>query len=370
MKTAPLRIKTLFIALLIPMMSKAQLYTQKADGSFQLTQVGAEHFAALALKCIAQEFPNKPAHVQVDSGDLHQPSGYHPAFYGCFDWHSAVHGHWMLIKLLKEFPEMAKAKAIRETINRHLTNEKIQIELAYFKQPYNRSFERTYGWAWLLKLAEELYTWNDPQGRTWYANLEPLAEHIAKAYIEFLPGLSFPNRTGVHPNTAFGLSFAWDYAVTLRDINLSSAVLHHGYRYYLHDQNCPAQWEPGGTDFFSPCLMQAELMAKILTNENFESWLNAFLPELKNEQPAILFSPVSVTDRSDGHLVHLDGLNLSRAWCFLNIAAVVKNTALRQTLITSAERHLAKTIPLIADGDYMGEHWLASFAVYALYAGK
>ncbi|MDR1950866.1 MAG: DUF2891 domain-containing protein [Bacteroidales bacterium] len=365
-----IRIKLLVVALLISAVGHAQLYTQKADGSFLLTKNGAEHFAALALKCVVQEFPNKPAHVQVDSSDLQQPSNYHPAFYGCFDWHSAVHGHWMLIKLLKEFPDMAQAKTIREIMNKHLTNEKIAVELAYFKEPHNRSFERTYGWAWLLKLAEELYTWNDAQGQIWYANLKPLAEHLANSYIDFLPRLSFPNRTGVHPNTAFGLSFAWDYAITLKNKDLENSIRQYSLKHYAEDRNCPAQWEPGGTDFFSPCLLQADLMAKILQKDIFSKWLDAFLPELRNEQPAILFSPVSVTDRSDGHLVHLDGLNLNRAWCFLNMAAIIEDLALRRKLISAAEKHLAKTIPLIADGDYAGEHWLASFAVYALYAGK
>ncbi|MCL2098558.1 MAG: DUF2891 domain-containing protein [Bacteroidales bacterium] len=363
-------LRLLIISLLIPLTSYAQFYTQEANGFFKLTREGADHFAALALKCITQEFPNKTQHVQVDSSDFQQPSGYHPTFYGCFDWHSAVHGHWILVKLLKEFPDMAQAAVIRETINNHLTRDKIAFELAYFDSKHNKSFERTYGWAWLLKLTEELYTWNDPQGQEWYANIQPLAKHIADLYIDFLPKQSFPNRTGVHPNTAFGLSLAWDYAVTISDESLTFSIGSRALDYYAQDRDCPAQWEPGGTDFFSPCLIEAELMAKILNKSDFQNWLKAFLPQLKEGQPAILFNPVSVTDRSDGHLVHLDGLNLSRAWCFLNIAASASDSALGQTLITAAAQHLAKTIPLIADGDYMGEHWLASFAVYALFAGR
>ena len=364
------RINILFLALFLPLMSYAQLYTKDVKGSLQLTREGAEHFAALALQCIAQEFPNKPEHVQTDSNRLQRPSGYHPAFYGCFDWHSAVHGHWMLIKLLKEFPDMARATAIRETIHRHLTRDNIDLELAYFNTRFGKSFERTYGWAWLLKLAEELYTWDDPQGQIWYANLQPLAKHIAELFMDYLPKLSFPNRTGVHPNTAFALSFAWDYALTFKQVTLENCIRRHSLKYYAQDENCPAQWEPGGTDFFSPCLLQAELMAKILPNGDFQVWIDAFLPKLRNAQPDILFSPASVTDRSDGHLVHLDGLNLSRSWCFLNIAVAVKDPMLRQKLMAAAEQHLAKTVPLIADGDYMGEHWLASFAVYALYASR
>jgi len=265
---------------------------------------------------------------------------------------------------------MAQAAAIRETIGRHLTRDKIAMELAYFIPKYNKSFERTYGWAWLLKLTEELYTWNDPQGQAWYANLHPLAEHIAGLYIDFLPKQSFPNRTGVHPNTAFGLSFAWDYAVSLKHEALKNIVNSRALDYYAKDRDCPSQWEPGGTDFFSPCLMEAELMAKILNPTDFQAWLSAFLPRLKEIHPLILFAPVSVTDRSDGQLVHLDGLNLSRAWCFMNLATAIDDSILRQQLFAAAAQYLRNTIPQIADGDYMGEHWLASFAVYALFSGR
>ena len=348
----------------------AQLYTVSAEGNITLTRDGAAHFSALALKCIVQEFPNKTSHTQVDANDLMQPSEYHPAFYGCFDWHSSVHGHWMLVKLLKEFPDMPNAAEIRATITKNLTAQHILTEVAYFEQQYNLSFERTYGWAWLLKLSEELYTWNDEDARAWHANLEPLTKLIVRRYIEFLPKQTYPIRTGIHPNTAFGLSFALDYARTLKQAELEKIIMARSKDYYLNDTDCPASWEPSGADFFSPCLLEAELMRKVLPADEFEKWFVAFFPRLEKGQPANLLQPAVVSDRSDMQLVHLDGLNLSRAWCMLHLSESVKNSALKKILTTAAHRHLEAAIPHIANGDYAGEHWLASFAVYALYAGK
>ena len=350
--------------------AQAQFYTTSSDGKFALTNEGADHFSALALKCILQEFPNKTQHVQVDSSDMRQPSGYHPTFYGCFDWHSAVHGHWMLVKLLKEFPEMSQAATIRAAIAKNITPKNIQTELAYFGEKYNKSYERTYGWAWLLKLAEELSTWDDAQGKEWLLAIEPLVKHIVNLYLDFLPKQNFPIRTGVHQNTAFGLSLALDYALTVRDTVLENSIKKHSLQYFKNDENCPAEWEPSGTDFLSPCLVEAELMTKVLSKNEYEIWLQKFLPELQNRSPKILFSPISVSDRSDGYLVHLDGLNLSRAWCFLAIANITDDEKTQIILHESAQQHLNKTVPNIADGDYMGEHWLASFVIYALFMGK
>ncbi len=355
--------------LLIMIRAQEPLYVS-TDESVRLTSDGASHFASLALKCIVREFPNKTGHVQIDSADALQPSDYHPAFYGCFDWHSAVHGHWMLVKLLREFPDMPQALIIREAVNKNITPENIRYETAYFEREQNKSFERTYGWAWLLKLTEELYTWNDPDARRWYAAVRPLADRISRMYIDFLPKQTFPNRTGEHPNTAFGLSLAADYASTVNDTALMRVINERSKRYYTADVGCPAGWEPGGTDFLSPCLSEAELMAKILPANDYRKWLHAFLPKLKAGQPAILFTPATVSDRSDGKLVHLDGLNLSRAWCFMNIARATDDAGLQKRLRAAAMQQLSVTVPKIADGDYAGEHWLASFAVYALFSGQ
>lgn len=350
------------IVLFILLIFSFHAFTQKP----QLTEANASHFAKLALKCIHQEFPNKPGHVMDNADDVKAPALLHPAFYGCFDWHSSVHGHWMLIRLLKEYPTLPEAAEIREKAGSNLTRENLEKELEYFKEETNKSFERTYGWAWFLKLAEELYTWDDHQGREWYDNIKPLADHLIKKYMDFLPKLTYPNRTGEHPNTAFGLGFAWDYAKAVDDTALISLIKSRARDYYIGDLDCPADYEPGGFDFLSPCLEEANLMARVLDEGDYTKWMEGFLPGLAMGEPAILFEPATVTDRTDGKLVHLDGLNLSRAWCFARIAGSYPPAA--EAARKAATRHLEVTLPNIASGDYAGEHWLASFAVYALFS--
>jgi hypothetical protein len=339
---------------------------QSFSQGLELTLEDASHFAGLALKCIHQEFPNKPSHVMDDADDVRPPGSLHPAFYGCFDWHSSVHGHWMLVKLLKEFPDLPEAEEIRKKIDDNLTAENILLEVEYFKEESNKSFERTYGWAWLLKLADELQSWEDMQGQRWYSNLKPLAGHIAQKYKDFLPKLTYPNRTGEHPNTAFGLGFAWDYAEAVGDTALIVLIESRARDFYLADQDCPANYEPGGFDFLSPCLEEANLMARILSKDEYTKWMDGFLPGLRYGEPKILFEPATVTDRTDGKLVHLDGLNLSRAWCFSRIAVFFPEE--KEILKGAARKHLEVTLPNIASGDYAGEHWLASFAIYAMFS--
>ncbi len=356
---------SLIIALALAAGAHAQLYTTLSDGTPRLTIDGASHFAGLALKCVGQEFPNKTGHVQKDAADLMQPSAYHPAFYGCFDWHSSVHGHWMLVKLLREFPGLPEAPAIRAAVSRNITPAHIAAEVAYFQN--DKSFERPYGWAWLLKLAEEVYTWDDPDARDWYAALKPLAELISRRYIDFLPRQNYPTRVGTHTNTAFGLSLALDYATTLNDRPLREILVKRSWDYFYKDKDAPAAWEPGGADFFSPALIEAELMSKVLHGKEYRVWLDGFLPGLAKGKPANLFTPAVVGDHEDMQLVHLNGLNLSRSWCFLSLAGHATNAAEERALRAAARRHLDDAIPSIADGNYSGEHWLATFAVYALF---
>ncbi|MBK1879625.1 DUF2891 domain-containing protein [Pelagicoccus mobilis] len=329
----------------------------------RLTEAGASHLASLALHCIGREYPNKIGHVMESDADQAPPRELHPAFYGCYDWHSSVHGHWMLIRLLKEFPELPEADKIRAAISQNLQPHKIQGEVDYMTPRTRKSFQRTYGWTWLLKLAEELKTWEDPQAREWATALQPLVDHIEALYIEFLPKQTYPIRTGVHPNTAFGLSFAWDYAHTLNRTELKAAIEEAALRYYSNDKNCPAHYEPSGSDFLSACLEEANLMQRILSPEKFADWYSEFLPQL----PQILEEPATVTDRMDGQLVHLDGLNLSRAWCLAAIAQKLPpDSPHKKHLRQVAATHIQVTLPNIASGGYEGEHWLASFAVYAL----
>ncbi|MEZ4827821.1 MAG: DUF2891 domain-containing protein [Bacteroidia bacterium] len=334
-----------------------------SDGSLRLTTRGASHFAGLALHCIGQEYPNKPGHVMNDSTDVLSPRALHPAFYGCFDWHSSVHGHWMLVWLLKRFPDLPEAAEIRKTIAANMTSENLQAEADYFARPGQKSFERMYGWAWLLQLALELHGWDDVEGKMWYQHIQPLTDTIVARYHDFLPRQTYPIRTGVHPNTAFGLSFAWDYASALGNDSLRILIENTGRRYFLKDHNCPATWEPGGSDFLSPCLVEADFMRRILPRDEFATWFHAFLPRL----PENLREMAIVADRTDGQIVHLDGLNLSRGWCLQGIApALSASDSMKAQLVETARKHIAGTVPHIASGDYAGEHWLASFAVYAI----
>jgi hypothetical protein len=337
------------------------------EEALKMSQEQASAFAQLALKSIQKEYPNKPGHVMSGKDDVKSPRQLHPAFYGSFDWHSAVHGHWMLIRLLRHFPELPGRQDIRAVLGQHLTAKNLQGEADYFKLPYTQSFERMYGWAWLLKLAEELHTWDDADGRQWSRNLQPLTDTIVARYLAFLPKQTYPIRTGVHPNTAFGLAFALDYARTVDHKALRQLVEERSRAYYGKDAGAPAAWEPDGADFFSPSLMEADLMRRVLPSADFRAWLGRFLPGLAKAEPKTLFEPAVVADRKDPQIVHLDGLNLSRAWCMRSIAgALSKDDPARQALLRAAARHAAAALPHIASGDYVGEHWLASFAVYLL----
>ena len=337
------------------------------NGGTSFNDKQASHFAALALKCVAREYPNKPEHVINNASDVKGPQALHPAFYGCYDWHSSVHGHWMLVRLLKTFPAIREAAQIRSALDANLTAENIQAEVAYMKQPNRQSFERTYGWAWGLKLAEELQTWNDADGKRWSSNMQPLADLLAKSYRSFLPKQTYPIRTGVHPNTAFGIAFALDYAKTTGDRDLEAVLNERSRTYFAKDVNYPGAWEPGGEDFFSAALMEADLMRRVMQPREFATWFHRFLPGVAKGNPQALLTPAIVTDRSDPKLVHLDGLNLSRAWCMRSIAkALPANDPARAALSASAAKHASAALAHVASGDYAGEHWLASFAVFLL----
>jgi len=335
--------------------------------SFVLTREAASAFSRIALDCVAREYPNKPGHVMNDSAEVRPPAELHPAFYGCFDWHSAVHGHWLLVRLLRAYPDLPEGARMRAALERSFTPENMRAEAAYFLQAGRQSFERTYGWAWLLKLAEEVRRWDDPRARAWELALAPLVEVIVERYVDFLPRQTYPIRRGVHPNTAFGIAFALDYARTAGDGDLELLLERRARDYYLGDRDCPAAWEPDGDDFFSPCLMEADLMRRVLEAREFGRWLDLFLPGLAGRQPAALLQPAHVSDRTDPKIVHLDGLNLSRAWCMMGIASVLEpDDPRRGTLEDAACRHAQAALDHVASGSYEGEHWLASFAVYLL----
>lgn len=361
---------TLFITVLfftITVTTKAQdLYHIKKDSSgFELTEKGASLLAGLPLKCIQQQYPNKTNHTaQSDSDQALTPGQLHPAFYGCFDWHSSVHGHWMLVRLLKMFPQLPEASQIRSIINTTITAANISTEVKYFDGALAKSWERTYGWAWLLKLDEELINWNDEDGKNWHASLAPLAQKIIALWTSFLPKQTYPNRTGVHPNTAFGLVFALDYARTTKNTSFEAAIVKSAMQIYGNDNNAPASWEPDGSDFLSPSLEEIDLMRKVLSSGSFISWLNHFI-SFKSLQHLTKLPVVS--DRTDLQIVHLDGLSFSRSWCMRGLAAALPTSDPRKKLlIRSAIQHLAAALPNVVSGNYGGEHWLASFAVNAL----
>jgi hypothetical protein len=330
-----------------------------------MTRDQASAFARLALKGIQKEYPNKPSDVLNSGKDVQTPRAVHPAFYGCYDWHSAVHGHWLLVRLLRQYPDLPEQQNIRAALSANLTAENLRAEADYFNRPGAQSFERPYGWAWLLKLAEALHGWDDRDGMAWAQDLRPLVETLVSRYLSYFPKQTYPVRTGVHPNTAFALGFAVDYARAVGHGPLQELVEERSRTYFAKDSAAPAAWEPSGTDFFSPTLLEADLMRRVLPPAEFRTWLHRFLPDLARGEPKVLLTPATVTDRSDPQLVHLDGLNLNRAWCMRSIAAALPpHDPVRRVLGASAAAHANAALRHVASGHYEGEHWLASFAVY------
>ena len=337
----------------------------KDSSKIELTETGAYKLSLLPLKCLQQEFPNKTSHLSKSAED-HKllPSEMHPAFYGCFDWHSSVHGHWMLIKLLKQFPDLKNAEQIRASISKNINIENIRKEVEYFYEPLNATWERTYGWAWILKLDEELQDWQDPDGQKWLTALRPLTQKVVDIWTGYLQKQTYPNRTGIHGNTAFGLGFALDYAKKTQNKNFEQRLILHSLKLFRDDKNAPASWEPDGVDFFSPSLMEADLMQRVLKPAEYNSWFNAFLPAASIKHLSIL---PEVSDRTDYQIIHLDGLCYSRAWTMMSISKNLPANAQSKPLLKRAAiNHLATAIKHMSDGNYGGEHWLASFAVYAM----
>ncbi|MDT0293808.1 DUF2891 domain-containing protein [Mesonia ostreae] len=320
----------------------------------------AEKLVKMPLACLEQEFPNKLGQTLASEKDLKNPKELHPAFYGCFDWHSSVHAHWSLVSLLKQFPNLAKAEEIKELLKSNLSKENIQQEVRYFKTAQNKTYERTYGWAWLLKLAQEIHTWEDPIAKELKVNLQPLSDLMVNNFQEFLPKLNYPIRTGEHDNTAFAMGFAYDYALVTENKKLQDLISVRAKDYYLSDDNCPISWEPSGFDFLSPCLQELHLMQNVLAEQTFKLWLKDFMPQLNNKDYALKVGEVS--DRKDGKLVHLDGLNFSRAAVLFNLVAKYEGFAHLKPI---AEEHLAHSFPNVANDSYEGGHWLTTFALYA-----
>ena len=326
----------------------------------------ANKLVKLPLACLATEYPNKLGQTLGGEKDLKAPQELHPAFYGCFDWHSSVHGHWTLVRLLKKFPKIDNAREIKEKLETSLSKENIAAEVAYFKTEHSEDYERTYGWAWLLKLSEELNTWDSDLGIELSANIKPLTDLIVTRYTEFLPKLNYPVRVGEHSNTAFALSFAHDYAVATKNEEFRTLIEKRANDFYLKDKNCPITWEPSGFDFLSPCLEEVDVMRKVLSKAAFSLWMDNFMPQLKKSDFAL--EPGKVSDRTDGKLVHLDGLNFSRAWVFYGLANQYPENYSHLTSL--ANKHVHYSFPNLMGDSYEGGHWLGSFAIYALQESK
>jgi hypothetical protein len=332
-----------------------------------LTPELASKFARIALGHVTREYPNKLDHVMAGDEPNVSVRALHPIFYGSFDWHSCVHGYWLLARLKRRFPALPEAPAIAGLFDSAFTEANIAGELAYLASPLSAGFERPYGWAWLLMLAAELKQHEGGAGPRWSAALTPLAEAFAGRFKAFLPKAAYPVRTGVHTSTAFALRLVMDYAEVCDDQALADLIVATLKSWHWGDADAQA-WEPSGDAFLSPVLMEAEAMRRALPAEQFRLWFAAFLPRLSLKKPEQLFEPATVSDRSDGKIAHLDGLNFSRAWCFKALArALDDGDPARAAMLDAAERHLDASLPHVA-GDYMGEHWLASFALLALEA--
>jgi len=328
-----------------------------------LADVG-ETYSATIVRAVRQEYPNDLRHRMSGPDDRPTPREIHPAFYGCFDWHSCVEMHWALVRLLRRLPDAPRSAAIREVLDEHLTADSLATEARYFTD--HRGFKRPYGWGWALTLAHELSTWDDPDAGRWAANLAPLTRTIVDLYLSWLPRATYPSRDGAHANSAFGLALALDHA-DAAEPDLREAIRAAARRWFAADSDYPAAWEPNGHDFLSPTLTEAELMSRVLDPAAFAGWLDRFLPGLGDGHPKSLFEPAEVSDPTDGQIAHLHGLNLYRAYAFQLLAQTLGDGDTRGSMMRdAAARHAAASLPAVSGGDYVVEHWLACYAVLLL----
>ena len=347
------------LVLLMPFTTQAQ-----EDGP-QFDATAAERFAKLALDCVHKEYPNKISHTMNSDADVAPPRTLTPAFFGCYDWHSSVHGHWLLARLARNFPDAPFAEPAREALRKSLTKENIAQESTYLRGEGRASFERPYGLAWLLQLATELREWDDPQAREMLANLRPLEEATVERISKWLGKLSHPIRIGEHAQTAFALGLMIDYARAAKNAEFEKLLVEKARKFYANDKNAPLAYEPGGEDFLSPALGEADVMRRVLEPNDYAKWLKEFMPQLPTTAKAD-WLPVAVSpDPSDPKLAHLDGLNLSRAWMLQGIiAGLPANDSRAAALAATAEAHSRAGLAAVTGEHYEGGHWLGSFAVY------
>ena len=357
------RVLALMVVLASPSLSAS---TPPGTAGEPALEVGAAaRFAALALDCVHREYPNKIAHVMHSDADARPPRELTPAFYGCYDWHSSVHGHWLLARLARLFPDADFAPAARAALARSLTAPNIAAEVTYLQGEGRSSFERPYGLAWLLQLAAELRTWDDPQARAWAEILAPLEIESAQRVMTWLPKLQYPIRSGEHSQTAFAFGLMADWTQARGDVGMTRLLDQRARVYYLDDRDCALRYEPSGEDFLSPCLAEADFMRRMLPTHEFADWLAKFLPGIPGDGRADWLSPGIVTDRTDPKLAHIDGLNLSRAWMLEGVASgLPPRDRRRAALLAAARAHGAAALPAVTGEHYEGGHWLGTFAVY------
>jgi Protein of unknown function (DUF2891) len=336
-----------------------------AQNTVPLDIKAADRFAYLALACVHKEYPNKISHTLNSDADVAPPRRLTPAFYGCYDWHSSVHGHWLLVRLVRTFPDGPFVQSAREALKQSLTAENLAQEAAYLRGEGRASFERPYGLAWLLQLAMELKEWDDPQAKEMAANLLPLEESVLERLKNWLPKLSNPVRIGEHDQTAFGIGLVVDYAHGKGDQKLAGLAVSKAKQFYLNDKNCPLSYEPSGEDFLSPCLGEADLMRRVLPSQEYAHWLRTFMPQIPTRGQAKWLEPVVSPDPSDPKLAHLDGLNLSRAWMLEGMASgLPKGDSRLPAIMAAAAAHRRAGVAAVTGEHYEGGHWLGSFAVY------
>jgi len=349
----------------VVLLSILTVRTMVAQQTAQFNAKSAERFANLALACVHKEYPNKISHSLNSDRDVAPPRQLTPAFYGCFDWHSSVHGHWLLARLIRTYPDASFVPAAREALRQSLTEQNLAQEAAYLRAEGRTSFERPYGLSWLLQLTAELNEWSDPQAEEIARNLKPLEEAAIERLSNWLPKLANPVRIGEHGQTAFAMGLMLDYARSQHKEQFAELVISKAQQFYLHDKSCPLAYEPSGEDFLSPCISEADLMRRVLPNKEFASWLRTFLPQIASVHESDWLVPAVSPDPSDPKLAHLDGLNLSRAWMLEGIAsALSKDDDRLTTIMTTAEAHKRAGLAAVTGEHYEGGHWLGSFAVY------
>jgi len=357
----PVLVATVFLVVSGPVQGEPQAMHDVGDFKAE----AAARFAQLALKCVHTEYPNKIAHVMQGDADAQPPRALTPAFYGCFDWHSSVHGHWLLARLAHLYPDADFSPAARTALGQSLTPQNIAGEVNYLRGPGRASYERPYGLAWLLQLAAELRGWGDPDARTWSAAIEPLEQVAAQKVATWLPKLRYPIRSGEHSQTAFAFGLIHDWAIASGNEAMRALIDAKAREFYLVDINCPLAYEPSGEDFLSPCLAEADLMRRVLKPADFAIWLKDFMPMLPRDGSTAWLKPAEVTDRADPKLAHLDGLNLSRAWMLRGMAlGLPAEDPRRDSLLNASREHGDEALPAVTGEHYEGGHWLGTFAVY------